>query len=556
MSVQVSVTGLNDEMHNNVVAGLTLERQKDNPRLTDYQIKRLLKKAKQEIATALEPFGYYHPQVDISSVNVEGSWAIIFDVAPGEPVLLSDVKLEMKGPGRFEKQLKGALASFPLQNNDILDHRLYESGKKDILVKAATAGYKDAEFAEHTISVDRQNNTAGISLTLDTGPLYFFGPTTFDADFISHGLLHRMMPYREGDPFSSRSLVLLRQALFNTDYFKDVEVKSGEADATTHSIPIQVTLGPKKRHKYKFGVGYGTDTGARATIDWINRRFNRYGHQFNFTLQPSERKSYFGGVYTIPIKDPTKDRVSVPLKWEKEDFDNTETEKRSTAISYDHIWNNGEYSLYVQFLDEDFDTGLDTGHATLLMPGLKTTLRIADNRLVTKYGIRATVNLTGAAEDVVSDASFLQASLASKGIYSFWEKWRIIGLANLGRTVVDNTYDLPPSLRFYAGGDQSVRGYAYKSIGPRNPSGDVIGGRYLLTYSVELERKISDSWSAALFFDSGDAFNSLSDLAMKNGAGVGLRWNASFGQVRFDIANALSDDVQSWRIHFNVGADL
>ena len=155
-----------------------------------------------------------------------------------------------------------------------------------------------------------------------------------------------------------------------------------------------------------------------------------------------------------------------------------------------------------------------------------------------------------------SDISFSQALLSSKAILTFFEQYRVIGRFQLGGTLVDNVVDLPPTLRFYAGGDQSVRGYEYKSIGLTDPAGNILGGSHLITYSLELERTLFDNWSAALFFDSGDATNSLAELNMRNGAGIGLRWNAPFGQVRLDVANAISENDNSWRIHFNVGADL
>ena len=556
LKVDISLTGLQEEMQRNVLAHLSIARQKDNPSLTDYLVKRLSKKAEKEIVSALEPFGYYQPEVDLDLLKEGSIWRVKLDVNPGNPVIIADVTLKLSGSGSNERQLIDAVDEFPLIKGDILDHQRYESGKENLISQAGTSGYMDAKFSEHKIIVDREKQAARIFLILDTGPLYLFGETTFAADFLSHGLLTRMLPYKEGDPFSSKALVRLRQSLYSTDYFSNVDVSSGEVQKDTFSVPVKVALTAKNPNKYGFGVGYGTDTGFRGTVEWTRRLLNRYGHQFKLTLQPSERQSFFGGVYTIPVKDPRKDRLAFLAKWQKDNFESTETEQRSVSVSYDHIREAGEYSIYFRFLDEDFDSGIETGHATLFIPGLKTTIRLADDRLVTKRGFRTTFNLAGAHKNVLSDASFLQASLAAKGIYSFLENWRIIGRFQLGGTVVDDIGDLPPSLRFYAGGDQSVRGYAYKSIGPRDSYGNVLGGQYFVTYSVELEKKLFDNWSAALFFDSGDALNSLNDLAMKSGAGIGLRWNAPFGQVRLDIANALSEGGDSWRIHFNVGADL
>jgi len=556
LRIHVSLSGLEGDMQNNALAHLSLARLSDSPALTDYLVRVLGKQAVKEIETALQPFGYYRPRIDFHLSREGDVWNATINVDPGKPVIVSGIRLDLKGHGSTDPKIVAAVSDFPLKKGDILNHQLYEAGNRNLLDQAAASGYINAVFIEHEIVVNREQLTAEIHLTLDTGAQYYFGKTSFDADFISHGLLARMLPYKEGDPYSSQALVRLRQSLYGSDYFDEVEVTTETAQQESMRIPVDVALTAKNPNVYGFGVGYGTDTGLRGTIEWTNRLLNSLGHQLKVILQPSERKSYFGGVYTIPIKDPRTDRLSLLAKWEKDNFDNTETEQRSLSMSYDHIREVGEYSLYLEFLDEDFDSGADTGHATLFIPGVKTTYRFADDRLVTKRGIRTTLELAGADQNLCSDASFLQGSLASKAIFSFLGDWRAIGRFQLGGTVVDDIYELPPSLRFYAGGDQSVRGYAYKSIAPRDSYGNVLGGQYLLTYGVELERSLTQSWSAAVFFDSGDAFNTVNDLAMKNGAGFGIRWNAPFGQVRLDLANAISEGGGSWRIHFNVGADL
>ena len=114
---------------------------------------------------------------------------------------------------------------------------------------------------------------------------------------------------------------------------------------------------------------------------------------------------------------------------------------------------------------------------------------------------------------------------------------------------------LPASLRYFAGGDQSVRGFAYKSLSPLDAAGDTIGGRYLVVGSVEYEHSLSRSWSAAVFSDVGNALENMSD-PLERGAGVGLRWQSIVGMVRLDMAWALSREDKPWRIHLNIGPDL
>jgi len=297
-------------------------------------------------------------------------------------------------------------------------------------------------------------------------------------------------------------------------------------------------------------------TGPRGTLEYTNRYINHLGHQLDLQLQPSQRKSNLGGVYTIPIGDPKRERLSLLGKYEIEQFDSTDTESWTAAVSRDHFRDHGEYSTYLQMLDEQFSIGGDNGHAALLIPGVKGSIFWADSRLVTTRGLRISASLSGSEQGLLADTSFLQNSVHVKGIYTLFEQWRLIGRADLGATLTDDIDALPPSLRFFAGGDQSVRGYGYKKIGPADADGNIIGGKNLLTTSLELERTLFDQWSGAVFYDSGTATNSFADLHLQAGAGVGVRWNAPFGQIRLDLAKALEDDGNSWRIHFTMGADL
>lgn len=554
--IDVTVSGIDDPLLANVLSGLCLFLQQNNERMTDSMVRKCYDMSEEDIKKTLEPFGYYSPVIDKTLTRDGSMWKAAYRISPGDPVRITELEILLEGDGKEEPQLAEIISHFPLQQGDILDHQLYEQGKKKLSAIAVADGYRDAVFSRSIVQVDRQKYTARILLTLDTGPRYLFGKTTFVADFMNEGLLQRMLPYAEGDSFSPRKIIQMRQVFLNSDYFSKVDVKTGDVIPGTSTVPVSISLSPKNPNKYGLGIGYGTDTGVRGSLEWTNRLLNQYGHQLNIQLQPSERKSNFGMVYTIPIRDPLRDRLALLGKWETEDYDNTKTEARNVSISYDHIKDIGDYSIYLEYLDEDYEVGLDNGHAILLHPGIKSTWRLADDRLRTKNGISATLNLTGSSEEVVSNATFLQASLYSKAILTFFEKWRLIGRFQIGGTLVDTLSDLPPSLRFYAGGDQSVRGYAYKSIGPTDSEGNVVGAKHLVVYSVEVERQLFGNWSGALFFDSGDAPDALTDLNMKKGAGVGVRWNAPFGQVRLDVAKAISEEDNSWRIHFTVGADL
>ena len=555
-SILITISGdLTEIQRQNIRSHLSLARLQANETITDAMFNLLSGKIEKEAATALEPFGYYTPIISVSQHQENQNREISIVVATGPPVIIQEVHLSLSGPGNEDPALRKAVQQFPIHQNDILDHQLYEEAKAKLIAAALDSGYLKAAFHHNRVEIRRKALSASMNLQLATGPQYQFGPITFTADFINQDLLRKISPVKEGDPLTPKALTRLRQSLFLADYFSSVELEYDIDQAPPKHVPVKVILTPNLAHKYGVGLGYGTDTGARATLGYTNRYINRQGHQLDLQVQPSERKSTFGWVYTIPIGDPKRDRLALLSKYEIEKFASTDSKAWTSSISHDHFRERGEYSTYLQFLDEQYTTGANSGHAALFIPGIKGSVFWADDRIATTRGLRLTGSLIGSEQGLLADASFLQATVRAKSIYSFFEKWRCIGRADLGTTLTNDIYDLPPSLRYYAGGDQSVRGYGYKKISPVDAAGNIIGGKDLLTYSLELERVLFEEWSGAVFYDSGAVTNNFSKCTLQSGAGIGVRWNAPFGQIRLDLAKPL-DVGDSWRIHFTMGADL
>ncbi len=554
--VIVEISGrLTEQQRGNIQSHLSLTRMTDNAPLSTAVFNELYSRAEKETKKALEPFGYYTPEINLTHRMTGDVHHVAMAVDPGAPIIVTEVDITVVGQGKEDKVLHKAVTLFPLQSGNRLDHRIYEEGKDALVGQALDQGYQQARFRHSRVAVRTKTHSAAIHLQLDTGPQYRYGPLTFDTDLIDHNLLRKVTQVRTGDPFSPKSLTRLRQALFNTDYFKTVDLHYDLEQSPADRVPVTVALTPNPAHKYGIGLGYGTDTGTRGTLTYTNRYINQLGHQLDVQLQPSERKNSLGSTYIIPIGDAKKDRVALAVGYATEEFNSIDTKTFNTTISHDQYREWGEFSTYVQFLDEQYSVGHQDDHATLLIPGIKGSVFWTDDRIATKKGLRLSASVLGSEDTLLANTSFLQASLRAKGIYSFSSQWRCIGRADIGTTLVDDIGKLPPSLRYYAGGDQSVRGYGYKKIGPVDAEGNNLGGKNILTYSVELERTLVDAWSGAVFYDSGAAMNTFSHVSLKSGAGFGLRWNGIFGQVRLDLAKALDDDG-GWRLHFTMGADL
>lgn len=554
LSVDVRVNGVEGALRDNILSRLKIYLHRASRRLTDFEIRRLHRRAAADIEEALAPFGYYAPVVDGELTMADGKWRAVYTVSKGEPVLVSTVRVEAEGPGREE--LAAALKAFPLAEGDILDQSLYEKGKKELVRSALQTGFMTARFSRQELRINRQNRTGEVDLVLDTGPRYLFGETSSDQEIIKPGLLARYLPYKAGDPWTPARLYELQRILYATDFFSRVSVRGDFDAARDLQIPVTVELEtPEHLNRYSFGVGYATDTGARTQFEWRNRLLNSSGHKARGSLQISELENAASFHYDIPRGDPRFDTYALGATYKEETWDDTDTRLLSAGVSLDHGEPLFRYGLSLEARDERYDVGATSGTSRLLMPGAHGAVIWADNLLRTRNGLQIGVNLNGAAEAGGSDATFLQVVGSSKLILTPLTSWRVIGRGSLGATLVDSIDDLPPSLRFYAGGDQSIRGFDYKELGTMDSSGTVVGGRYLVVGSAELEKMITDSWSIATFIDVGNAMDD-PEVDFEQGAGLGVRFRLPFGQVRLDLASAISEEDYPVRLHLSVGGDL
>ena len=557
-SVQVHIEGkLSEAEHINIRNYLSFSKLDPELPLSDGMFAYYLEKAKKEAATALEPFGYYNAKIDVSGERSPQGWSVRVLAEPGEAVRIDSLDLTYAGEGADEKKLLRARDKFGLAKGEVFNHSVYEQNKSALLDLATELGYPRSRYETSRVEVRRSENSADVFLKLDTDIKYTVASLNFNSTILDQELLRRISPVEEGDALSPHALTAMRQSLYDSNYFSTVDVNYDIDGAEDGKVPVEVLTTPAPRNRYGFGLGYGTDTGARATLDYSNRYVNRKGHQLDMRLRPSQRLSSFAGMYGIPIGDPSKDRLTINTAYQTESFANIDTTSWLSKVSREHNWKNGQVAVYLQYLDEKFDTGLRSGHASLLIPGISGSLVFADNRINTRRGLRLWASLEGSEDSLMASTSFIQAKAGGKGIYTFFDDWRVITRGQIGTTWSDDLGDLPPSLRFYAGGDQSVRGYGYKKIAPRDNEDNIIGGRHLMVYSVELERILFGSYALAAFYDSAAVMNDFADYTMISGAGVGFHWNAPFGQLRLDLAVPVEDvQLKTIRIHFTIGTDL
>ncbi|BAU48000.1 membrane protein [Sulfurifustis variabilis] len=554
-AIAVEVEGVGGELRDNVLAFLGIYQSRAREDLSPVRVRRLHTQAEGEIRRALQPFGFYRPRIESQLTRTAEGWLARYVVAPGEPVRVRELDLRIAGEGAEDPEFRRILDAFPLTKGERLRHADYEAVKRELQKVAAERGYFDFRIVQSEVRVDVEKNAASVHLHIDTGARYRFGEITLDQDLLDPAFLRRYLRIKPGQPYSTRALLELQTALADSDYFADIDVLADPAQAVDHAIPVRIRLTPRKQDRYTFGIGYGTDTGARGRLGWQRRYINERGHHLRAELRASGIQENYTVGYFIPFRNPRTDQYAITAGYEDDDTLVYESQITRVGVSRTAARGRTRETLSLTYQSEDFDVGDQTGATALVMPGANWVRTWGEERVYTPRGARLWFELRGGSAELGSDISFLQARLQPKLIYSIWDSGRFIARAEVGSTRIDDFDELPASLRFFAGGDQSVRGYRYNSLGPEDASGDVIGARKLLVASLEYEHRIRGGWSAAVFYDAGNALEDYTD-ALARGAGFGVRWRSPIGQVRVDLASALSEDGNPWRLHLTIGPDL
>lgn len=556
ITVDVEINGVKKPLQENILLHLSVEQQKNQQQLNEGRLRRLHKKAPQEISTALQPFGYYHPVIDktIKKVTAE-HWLLSYNIDPGPPVRVARFDFSISEEMGNDEKFQALIKNRPLQEGNIFSHVVYEDFKTSLAKLASERGYFFARFTEHRVEIDLDSNEARIQLTYEGGARYRFGEVLIDQDIIDSELLQRYIPFSRGEPYSINLLIELQQSLNDSDYFQTVEVSPGKAEPGSNEIPVRVELAPRKRHRFFFGLGYGTDTGARASFRWEMPRVNKHGHRFDVDNKISEIGYSVVAHYRVPILNPRTDQLIYSAGIVHETTDTSDSTLRTVGVSLKRKRGEWRETISLNYQNEDYTVADDSGNSILLIPSASWSRTWGDNFIIAFDGLRFDIGVSGASREVISDASFSQLQGGLKSIHSVTQRDRFILRGKLGGTSTEEFHKLPTTVRFFAGGAQSVRGYAYNSLGPVDENGEVFGGKYLVIGSAEVEHSFMNKWSVAAFYDVGNAINSINDDLAK-GAGFGVRWKSPVGPVRVDLASALSLDGNPWRIHINIGPDL
>jgi translocation and assembly module TamA len=579
--VDLDVRGVDERLRSNVLAYLSFARyRKSGAELTADTVERLHNRIEREVRQALRPLGYYEPKVD-STVTDQGhnSWRVVIDITPGSPVLLEHIDVRVDGPGENDPLFERILARLPVHPGDVLNHSYYEYMKTELQRTAATYGYLDAKLIRNELVVDPPNHKANIALELDTGSRYRFGATTIEQHVVRDKLVRRYLRYHEGDPYDLNQVLRTQFALDDAQYFANLEVLPGDPDRKALIVPVSIRADASRRHRYSVGAGYATDTGARGTLGFEDRHLNELGHSFSLEIQAAQVTRYYVQThYRMPVGDPALENISLNASVEQQTLADVTATTQSAGPSFTEVENGWQYVWQVNAVRTSSSdlNGVNTDR--LLVPELDIASVPKGYLGEALFEHPLFAEIKGSDATLGSNSKFLQLHIQAEKVFHLGQKWHLLLRDELGVTFVSRFSQLPTVYRFFAGGDNSVRGFAYNELSPleavcaRNPTTGAIieaangscqtvpggfiktGGKDVATGTVEVIRDLPRNLGVATFVDYGNAFNGFGPQ-LEYSVGVGLRIRLPVMTLGIDIAQPLSVNAGP-RLHINFSPKL
>lgn len=550
--LDVRIKPSNDELKANIEGYIGDLGDRDEEALL-----RFSRGAEEQARKAAQALGYYQPQIE-STVKDGKSPRLVLTIDPGEPVRLRNVNIRILGPAASLKSFRIPQSSV-LMPGAVLNHGHYDDAKRLIQNQASRFGFFSGRFTSQKLSVDPRAGVADIDLVYDSGPRYALGKVSFTGDTpFDEDLLQRMVPFKSGAPYDSELIAELNQALQSSGYFEAVRVDAVPTSAANDVIPVAVTLDTRKPRTMGLGLGYSTDVGPRVKANWTRHWVNPEGHSYGWEAELSAPRQNVGLWYDVPLDPPLTDKLRFAGGYQYEELANTDSLSKLLTLGpewHSKLPSGWQRVISLKWQHEEYRLGDDSGISNLLMPGVSYAYLRSDNRIDPHNGYRLQFDTKVAKEGLGSDNNLLYGTALVKGLTTVLDNHRFLARAQIGGSATNGYKSIPPSLRFFAGGDQSVRGYDYQSLSPENSEGDRIGGRYMVSGSVEYQYSVAEKWRVATFVDQGNSFNDFELPSLKTGVGVGVRWVSPVGPIRLDLAHAL-DDPGGIRLHFSMGPEL
>lgn len=513
----------------------------------------LLRRTQRDAESLLATEGYFTPTVEVQR-DTEQQWRIV--VEPGRRATVESVDIAFAGDIARENEALAARRAaareeWGLKEGQPFTQAAWGGAKSDLLHRVSSRDYAAARVAQSRAAIDPERATAALSLTVESGPPFKLGEVRVSGyERLPTDLAHRYSRLEPGEPYDQERLLAYQGALQEAPQFGSVVVEIPRDPELADAVPVDVQITEADSRRLGFGAGFSTNTGARVETNWrdVNLFDRAWELQTGLRIE-QRRQAFYGDIFLPPPRPGVRDGFGWVL--EASDIEGLKRNRAAVGASRTYTYGDNETTLMLRYETEKLrpDDG-ESSKSTALSANISHTLRRVDDPFNPRRGYVLHGALGGGAKAVLSDQDFLRAYGRGVVYQPVGTHDVVILRGEIGNTFADSSDGVPMSFLFRTGGSQTVRGYAYESLGVDD--GDaVLGGRFLATASAEYVHWIKGGpWGVASFVDVGDASDSRSDFDAKLGYGAGMRWRSPAGPLALDLA--WGHDKEQLRVHFSV----
>ena len=511
--------------------------------------------ASKTIDEALRAVGYFNSKIDYQFVPQPNAKQdlLIANVALDEPVKIAEIQVQLLGDAEKDENFLALQKQVP-KLGTVLNQGVYDDYKAELEKVALAKGFFDYQFLTHRLAILPSAHEAYWQLAFDSGKRYRYGNIRFQGSQIREDYLRNILAIQSGDPYLINDLSELSTDLSASNWFKSVLVQPN-IDKQSKKVDLDVLVQPRLKNSYEIGIGYCTDVGPRLQFGWNKPWINSRGQSFSSNFYISDPKKTIEATYKIPLlKQPLNYYYEISTGYEEEKKNDTDTSGLTLAIL--RYWNREtgwQNSFGVRARYDNFTQANVSNRTVLIYPTAGFNRTRVRGGLFPYWGDAQKITLNWGNKAVGSDINFYSAIASTSWIRTYAENHRFLTRAEIGYLSTNQFDKIPPALRFFAGGDRSIRGYGYHKISPKDKNGELTGANRLFTASIEYQYQVKPKWWGAIFYDTGFASDHFAFNDLRKGAGIGVRWNSPIGAVKFDIATPINDKDDSKNIQFYIG---
>lgn len=531
---------------------LEISRRQRAGGLSEDEIRRLAGSAPNQIRSLLATEGYFSPTVTHELDQRGTTWTARYTVTPGPRTLIDAVDIRFKGdivqsnPQRAERLRR----RWGLPVGNAFRQKAWDEAKNDLLKSLLVRDYPAAAITQSEARIDPATNSAALAVEIDSGPAFTFGELQISGlQRYASRIVTDLNPIAPGEPYSQEKLNELQARVQDTGYFRSAFATVNIDPAQPKNVPVKLELNENERKRLSLGIGFSTDSGARGQINWLDRNFLQRDWRLESKLLVDRDNRLLGADVTLPpLKNDWRPSFGTRYEYtnsEGEINDKTATAARLTSPDKNNemVWATTLYTDHQRIEGSDY-----SNHREAVVASFTYTRRRVDNLISPSRGYVASIDL-GAGP--TGDGKTLARAVGRATYLSpYYKRWQAVLRGQVGQVSGAGRESVPADLLFRTGGDQTVRGYGYNTLGIEQ-DGAIVGGTVSAVFSAELVYRITPQWGAAVFHDAGNAADTWKDFHFAQGSGIGARWRSPIGPVNLDLA--YGHDTHDVRLHFSVG---